>query len=366
MGTFVEKGRGKAIVVSTGLHTEIGKIAQMLKETKEERTPYQKKLSRFSRVIEIMIGVIGFGIFFGGVATGKDFIEMFNTAIAIAISAIPEGLPIAITVILALGMQKILEKKGLVRKLVSTETLGNISIIATDKTGTLTEGRMKVTEIIGDKYLALKIAVLTSDAFVENPQEPKEKWVLRGRPTERAFLEAAIEMGISRKKGFEQQRIAEIPFNPINKFSVAIYQEREKTILYVCGAPDKILERCCFKENEKEEWENKLNRLTQRGLRVIGTAYRYVDYYKEKDSLQIEKLCHNLTFTGIIALRDPIREEVKEAMRFCRQAGIRVIIVTGDHKLTAKRVAEELGFQIKNKNILEGKDLDKLSDEELR
>ena len=374
MGCVVEDGKGKAIVTETGLQTEIGKVAEMVRETKEEKTPYQKKLAHFSRIVGIIIGIICFGIFIEGMLTGGKFIEMFTTAVAVAVAAIPEGLPVAMTVILALGMQRILQKKGLVRKLVAAETLGSTSIIATDKTATLTEGRMKVDEVIGDKFLALKAATLTSEAFIENPQYPKEKWIIRGRSTDKALLEAGIEAGIDRKKEFEKRKIAELPFSPENKIAAVLYEENGENILYVCGTPEKILEKSDLKKEEKIKLEQKLEELAQKGLRVVGSAYKKIANFHEFGHEYCEsifeeiggKFVHirELNFAGFITLKDPIRPEVREAMKICRQAGLRPIIVTGDHKLTAKAVAEELGFKISEENILEGINLDKLSDRE--
>ncbi|PIZ87500.1 MAG: hypothetical protein COX92_01085 [Candidatus Nealsonbacteria bacterium CG_4_10_14_0_2_um_filter_40_15] len=367
MGTIVEDGKGKVIVTETGINTEIGKVATMIRETPEEKTPYQKKLAHFSKIVGIVIAVICFGIFLEGMATGGEFIEMFTTAVAVAVAAIPEGLPIAMTVILALGMQRILGRKGLVRRLVSTETLGSTSVIATDKTATLTEGKMKVDEVIGDNFLTIKAAVLTSEAFIENPDEPKEKWILRGRPTDRALLEAGIEIGIDRKREFEKKKIAELLFNPINKFAAALYEEDEGQTLYACGAPEKILELSDLTQDEKKSWEERLKGVAQKGLRVVATAYKKIrnSKFEIRNKFQIlNSKFQNLTFAGFITLKDPIRPEVKEAMIVCLQAGMRPIIVTGDHKLTAKAVAEELGFKIKEENILEGNELDKLSDKE--
>lgn len=372
MGTIVEDGKAKAIVTEIGIQTEIGKVAVMVKEVQEERTPYQKKLANFSKIVGIIISLICFGIFIEGMVTGGEFVEMFTTAVAVAVAAIPEGLPVAMTVILALGMQRILKKKGLVRKLASAETLGSTSIICTDKTATLTEGKMKVDEVIGDKFLALKAATLTSEAFVENLTSPKEEWIFKGRPTDKALLEAGIEAGFDRKKEFEKQKIAELPFNPINKFAAALYGENKGKFLYACGAPERILGLCVLKKKEEEELERKLESLAKKGLRVVASAYKKIKL-DEKTSLQIfekagDEFIHvrDMTFVGFITLKDPIRKEVKEAMKICRQAGMRPIIVTGDHRLTAKAVAQDLGFKIKKENILEGKDLDKLSDKNLR
>jgi len=372
MGTIVEDGKAKIVVTATGLETEIGKVAQMVKEAKEEKTPLQKKLARFAKIISGVIAVICIIIFIEGIATGNTFLEMFTIAVAVAVAAIPEGLPVAMTVILALGMQRILKKRGLVRKLASAETLGSTSIIATDKTATLTEGKMKVTDIITEtkkeNNLALKIATLCNEAFIENPEESMEKWVIRGRPTDKALLLAGIEAGIN-KKELEKKMLktAELPFSPVNKYLARAFAlNRKEDILYVAGAPEKLLEMSKYlRKGNKEilltsqmlnEMKAKLEDLTGKGLRVVAVAYKKITTLKS--------LFDNLVFVGLIALKDPIRKEVKKAIKICQQAGMRTIIVTGDHRLTAKAVAQEIGFEVKEKNIMEGKELDQLSDKE--
>lgn len=385
MGTIVEDGKARVVVAETGIQTEIGKIAVMLKESREEKTPYQKKLANFSKIVGVIIAIICFGIFIEGIITGVDQIEMFITAVAVAVAAIPEGLPVAMTVILALGMQRILRKGGLIRKLSSTETLGSTSIICTDKTATLTEGRMAVDKIITpsqvlakkpdlkSETLALKIAAVVSEAFIENPDYPKENWVLRGRPTDKALLRAGVEKGAIEIGEKGPKKIAELPFNTINKFIAVILKENKKSVLYVSGAPEKILERCRFltikgkriklTPKNLKGLENKLERLTGAGLRVVASAYKEIGDLK-LEAEDLEKEVNNLIFAGFITLKDPIRKEVKGAIRTCRQAGLRIIIVTGDHRLTAESVAREIGFKIKKENVLEGKDLDSLSDKE--
>lgn len=391
MGTVIEDGKAKVVVVGTGIQTEIGKIAKMIRESKEEKTPYQKKLANFSRNIGIIIAVVCFGIFIEGMVTGGEFMEMFITAVAVAVAAIPEGLPVAMTVILALGMQRILKKGGLVRKLSSAETLGSTSIICTDKTGTLTMGKMKVDKVITPaqifekndnkkaECLALKTAALTSEAFIENPSLSKEKWVLRGRATDKALLTAGIEKGVITFGKQSPKKIVELPFNTINKFIASVFKEDKETRLYVCGAPEKVLERSkLFKiKGERldltpkslEKIEDRLKKIAGLGLRVVATAYKKIPLKTEQDLLEnkiqnLEQEVNNLIFTGFITLKDPIRPETKKAIRICRKAGMKPIIVTGDHKLTAKAVAREIGFKIKEENVLEGKDLDKLSDKD--
>jgi len=368
MGTIVEDGKGRAMVTEISSQTEIGKVAEILKETKEEKTPLQKKLAKFSKIVGSLIALIAVFIFIEGMATGKNFLEMLTTSVAIAVAAIPEGLPVAMTVILALGMQRILRRKGLVRKLASAESLGSTSIIATDKTATLTEGRMKVADVIApSKELALKIAVLCSDAFIENPEEEIEEMIIRGRPTDRALVFAGAEAGIFRNElEKKEKRIDEMPFDPIHKYSATVHQISENEFrLSVIGAPEKLMEISNLEAEEKRELERQLEKSAGKGLRIIALAYREIKV-TQSPLPPVKKLVEddNLVFYGLITLNDPVRKEAKSAIRLCRQAGMRPIIVTGDHKLTAKAVAEELGFKIKAGNILEGKDLDKLGEKE--
>jgi len=372
MGTVVEDGKAKVVTVAIGLDTEIGRVAKLVKETREEKTPLQRKLAHFAKIVGIIIVGICILIFIEGVVTGNTFLEMFKIAVAVAVAAIPEGLPVAMTVILALGTQRILAKKGLVRRLASAETLGSTSIIATDKTATLTEGKMQVTEIIGEtktnRSLILKIVALCNEAFIENPDEPKEKWILRGEPTSRALLLAGLQAGIN-KQGLEKRmkKIAEFPFNTTNKYLARAFSiNKKEDMLYIVGAPEKLLamskhlkkgrkEIILTLKKEKEITKN-LEGLAGEGLRVVAVGYKKID--------NLKNLFNNLVFVGLKALKDPVRKEVKQAIRICRQAGTRTIIVTGDHKLTALAVAREIGLKVNEENVMEGRDLDKLSESE--
>ncbi len=370
LGTTVEEGEGRAIVTAIGAKTEIGRVAQLVKETKEEKTPYQKKINRFSQLIGFVIALIALFIFILGIAAGQDFKEMFLTAVAVAVAAIPEGLPIATTVIMALGMQTILRKKGLVRKLASAETLGSTSVICTDKTLTLTQGKMAVADIRAeDKTMALKIAVLANEAFIENPEVKKEEWKIRGRPTDKALLLAGEAAHIFKPElEKEYLKIDEIPFDSQNKFIASLRESTEegKYILMLSGAPEKIINL----SQEKKGFNNDLATMTSQGLRVIGLAYKEIDASQVSDVLRKNSQgefpeIKDLNFVGFIGFKDPLRKEAKEAFRICRQAGMRPVIVTGDHLLTASAVAKELGLRVGAKNVIEGKDLDKLSDKEL-
>jgi len=392
MGTIIESGKGKAVVVNIGSQTEIGKIAKTVRETLEEKTPYQKKITNFSKFIGLAVLVLCSFIFIEGIINKIDFLEMFTTTIAIAIAVIPEGLPISITIILSLGAERILRKKGLVRKLSSVETLGSTSVICIDKTGTLTEGKMEVYSVINpiqifknqknekDRLLSLKIGSIFSEAFIENVSEKKANWIFRGNPTAKALLKKGIEeKAIKAKLGRGVKKISEISFNFMDKFAAIILKEKDDLSLLLRGAPERILELCNFYEIQGEKKkitdkdlkkiEKELDKLARKGLRIIATAYKKIDIQKLENLSQekeIRKEINDLIFTGFISLKDPIRKDVKKTISICQKSGIRIIIITGDHKLTAKNIAQEVGLKIKEENILEGKDLDLISEEDLK
>ena len=392
MGTIVESGRGKAIVVSIGSQTEIGKIAKTVRETLEEKTPYQKKLANFSKFISLAVFILCSFIFIEGMVNGVNFREMFMTTIAVAIAAIPEGLPISMTIILSIGTERILKKRGLVRKLSSAETLGSTSVICLDKTGTLTEGKMEVHDIVNpiqvfknkkdekDRLLSLKIGSIFSGAFIDNPFDKKTDWIFRGNPTDKALLKKGIEekvVKIKPTRGVE--KISEILFNSVDKFAVITLKEKDNLFLFLRGAPEKTLELCSFYEikgkrkkmtdKNLKELKKELNKITGKGLRVIATAYKKIGSQKLEKLTQEEgmrKEINNLVFAGFITLKDPVRKDTKEAISICRKSGIKIVIITGDHKLTAKNIAQEVGLKIKKENILEGKELDLLSEKDLK
>ena len=379
MGTVVEEGEAKAIIFATGASTELGRIAEMIRSAREKKTPLQKKILHFSEILGLIILFICLVIFIEGIIIGKSFLEMFTISVAMAVAAIPECLPATITIILSLGAQRILRKKGLIRKLLAAETLGSTDVICTDKTLTLTEGQMEVSDILSaneilegtneNRQLVLKIAALAGEAFIENPRDSMKKWIVRGRPTERALLLAAVQSGIHivhAKK--EIRHLADFPFDSKNKYSANAYEiEGNKDFIYVLGAPEKLLamsSRIRMGEQEKNlipeaerQIELSAELLAKSGCRVVAVAYKKID--------SLSRFFENLVFVGLISLKDPLRSDAKKAMELCRSAGMKPIIITGDHKLTAVAVAKELGFAVTGDNILEGKDLDSLSDKEL-
>src|SRR3989338_7058215 len=396
MGTLVEEGRGRAMAVATGRDTEIGKIAFLVKETEVVKTPLQRKLSKFTKLLGAALLFLAFLIFFGGVLRGLDAVIMFETAVAVAVAGIPESLPAATTVILALGMQRILRRKGLVRRLIAAETLGSTSIIATDKTLTLTEGKMEIVKTvtsekeIGGRYalkwadefqkqkdethiLTVTGAVLTSKAFIENPQDLLHLWQVRGTPTDKAFVAGGAAVGLDKiTLEREFQKIDELPVDSVRKYGAVLCEKKNENFLFVSGAPEKIIRLSEFvhadkkplaiTENQEHALCRTLEDLTLQGLRVIAVAYRK-DKALPQGKFRYYNLL-NLLFLGFIGLEDPLRPEVKEAMGLCKSAGMRPIIVTGDHLLTAKAVAKELGLAVGDKNCMTGENLDHISDEE--
>ncbi|MDO8669293.1 MAG: HAD-IC family P-type ATPase [Candidatus Buchananbacteria bacterium] len=391
MGTIIARGMSTALVCETGLNTEIGQITKLIKETKEEPTPLQKSLSKFSAWLTVLVVSLSSVIFFVGVLLNKDPLEMFITAVALAVAAIPEGLIIAVTIILTIGMQFILKKKALVRKLVATETLGSVSVICTDKTGTLTEGKMQVSNIItADKEykvnksddlseiekardLILKISILCNDAVAENPESALEELKIIGSPTEKALLMAALESGYEEEKIHQEYtEIDEIPFDSEKKFMATLHHHKKMghSHIFVKGAPEVIFKYCHkvmidgrgekLTADKLKYLRKKYETATSKGLRLLSFAYKTGTDFKN-----CAHELNNLVFLGFVAIKDPLRPEAKEALNLCKLAGIRPVIITGDHKLTAKAIFEELGFKTDG-NIVEGKDMDDWTDEELQ
>lgn len=363
MGTLVEQGSGKAIVVATGKQTELGTIGKLLATTKEETTPYQQQLAKFSWIMGGIVTLFSIFLFAEGLLFGKQMFDMFKTAVAVAVSAIPEGLPMAMTVILAIGAQRILKQKGLIRRLSSAETLGSATVIATDKTLTLTEGSMQMESVIPlkakDKNALLRAMALANEAFEE---EMQNKIVFQGRPTDKALATGAIEAGFS-KRVLEENLplLLRIPFSSETGYIASFHKQGKETLLCVAGNPEKIIEKSLISNHKRALAEKALLQLAEQGLRVIAIAQKLLP---PKESAG-EGSIYNMLFLGFVALKDPLRKGVKEAIQLAKQANIRVIIVTGDHMLTAKAVAKELGLPHEKRNILEGKDLALLPQHEL-
>lgn len=361
MGTMVEEGDGMAVITETGMQTEIGKIAKFVQVSKKEKSPLQKKLIGFSKFVGSAIVLVATFIFVLGYFRGENVVEFFETSVAIAVGGVPEALPIVMTVILAIGAERLLKKKGLIKKLIAVEILGSAQVICTDKTKTLTLGQMEVSEIVSeDELLALKCAVLANETFIENPEDSPRRWKLQGSSTGKALIMRAAKDNILKPQlDKEYQEILKVPFSSEYKYQLSLRSYYDDNILFALGAPEILLE----KSKHKGYWLDKLTELLKEGRRIVGVAMKKLDNIP-KEAKELHNYLQELEFLGLIALKDPLRPGVKEAMNMVRESGVRTIIVTGDHKLTAVSITKELGIAVKEDEVLEGKDLDKLSDNE--
>lgn len=346
MGTVVSAGQGAMEVKVTGANTQIGKIALQVQEEPED-TPLKRQISTFSKQLLILVSTLTVFVFTIGLATGQPMIEIFKTAVALAVSAIPEGLIVSLTVVLAIGMQRILKRNGLVRNLTSAETLGGVTTICVDKTGTLTEGKLRVVDIVGEKEELAKQAILAND--LDDP-----------------IVIAAFEWGRNFVKDYIQEhpRLDSIPFSSKERFFASLNKwEKDKNIIFVNGAPDYLLKWSDLEENKKKEVLEKIEELTTQGRRIIGMARRIVS--SSKKSLTPNDVKDGLEWIGLLSFSDPVRSGVKEALEKASKAGIEIIVVTGDYPRTAEAVLSEIGMPVTQDEVILGEDLEKLGVEEL-
>ncbi len=360
-GTEITSGNAAGVVVKTGLETELGKIAKDIRDAKEEKTPLQEKLATLGKNIAIVVLSASVLVFIIGVLSKKEITEMFSTSVALAVAAIPEGLVVSLTVILAIGMQKIFKRKALVRKLVAAETLGSVTVICTDKTGTLTEGNMKVVGWkLNDLSQTLKAAALCNDI---------------SNQTEIALWEKLRTVDHFDPQRIKEKylRLASIPFSSERKYMAVLNNENHDYLIYAKGAPEVILNWCKLGIREKEKWEEITRKWADKGLRVLALCYKYVKGPKSlKPNPQLYKdfLHRNIedrfVFLGLVAFADPVRPEVKEALIECKRAGIRTVVITGDFSSTARAVLEELNIKVDSSEIMEGSELEKMEEDELK
>jgi len=381
-GSTVVYGRGKAVVVACGMDTEMGKIADALNQASKELTPLQKKMSELSTfltkfVIWICIAVFAIGVVESTIVS-KDFsisslgniaLDTFIAAIALAVAAIPEGLPAVVTIILSIGVSSMAKRQALIRKLTAVETLGCTNIICSDKTGTLTQNKMTVVdEYTTDKQLLAKGMALCSDATIKDGEQAK------GEPTECALVNYANQNGLPKYElEAKNPRVGEAPFDSNRKMMSTIHEYGDKYVQYTKGALDVLLDRCTsYLDNDKVipmngeirlAIEKKNKEFAFKALRVLALAYR--PYDKMPTSVEPEDLEENLVFVGIVGMIDPCRPEVYEAIKQCRQAGIRPIMITGDHKDTAIAIGKDLGIIEDESQAVVGSELDKYTDEEM-
>jgi len=408
--THVVYGRGKAVVTTTGMNTEFGKIAEMVQTAEEEETPLQKKLDRFAgKIAKVVVAVCvlifaleAIDVVLTGQINVEGFIQAFMSSISLAISAVPEGLPAIVTIALALGAREFVKRNAIVRRLSSAEGLGATTVICSDKTGTITKGEMTVRQVyVGDKLyevtgvgyepkgefhlgadavnpdkdleLLLVTGALCNNASLQL-KEGKHSWEIMGDPTEGALVVAAAKAGLERKE-LEKiyPRIGEVPFTSERKRMTTVHNTlEEETFAYMKGAPEVVLERCSkVIENGKEKKLTKEIRdkilktnetLASNALRVLGMAFRKLPLtLKDFHENTVEQ---DFVFIGLEGMIDPPREEVVEANKLCHKAGIKAVMITGDHKLTAIAVAKEVGIFKEGNLVLTGEELDKLSDKD--
>lgn len=384
MGTAVTYGNGKGIVIGTGMATEIGKIAKLINDVETIQTPIQKNLERLGKLLLIIISIICGIIFFAGIIQGQDYFDMFITVVSLAVAAIPEGLPAIVTIVFAIGMQRLARQNALIRKLPAVETLGSTHVICTDKTGTLTQNEMTVTHVYTNHTLYPKenwhdphvrrLAVLATlcnntRVYIENHSYQKV-----GDPTEVALINLALEGDLDPIQTIQAYpRLDELPFDSKRKRMTTVHQMNGKKVIIMKGAPEVVLSACVKIQEDNQvliltDWhKNRIMKanddMTNHALRVIAFAYKVIP---EKEHISPKKYERDLVFLGLIGMIDPPREEAYEAIRLCQQAGIETVMITGDHKNTAIAIAKELNILNPDDLVLTGYELDQLTDEELK
>ena len=375
MASTVVNGTGKAIVTETGMETKVGQIANMIIEDEAPETPLQKKLGEVGKILGIACLAICIIIFIIGLIKKIEPIEMFMTAVGLAVAAIPEGLPAIVTIMLSIGVTKMAKRNSIIRKLPAVETLGSSNVICSDKTGTLTQNKMKVVEVKSkNPKFIITMATLCTDCeiTVENNQEK-----VIGEPTEKAIVEEGLHIGCNKKETEKIfSRINEIPFDSNRKMMTTIHRMGSKYRIICKGAPDVLLDKCTkevleigdsqdikVKTLDKLKIKNENEQMAHKALRVIAVAFKDVTELPRKiDSSTIE---NNLTFVGLIGMIDPPREGVKEAVKTCKTAGIKTVMITGDHLETAKAIAKDLGILNNGEKAITGQELDKMTQEQL-
>ena len=381
--SLVTYGRGKGIVVETGMTTEVGKIAGMINSTQKQETPLQQKLNRLGKTLGIAALVICVFIFIVGLIQGKEPIHMFMTAVSLAVAAIPEGLVAVSTIVLAIGVQKMVKRNAIVKRLPAVETLGSATVICSDKTGTLTQNKMTVEKIfINSETKDIEeyknninedIKKLVYANMFCNDTKISKDGTLTGDPTETALVDMAFKLDFDPSIYDRTPRVEEIPFDSDRKLMTTVNEMDGKYIVFTKGGVDELLNNCNsyllngeIKQNLseyiktiKQENEN----MAKEALRVLACAYKEIDHKPTKED--ISSLEKDLIFVGMVGMIDPPREEAKKAVEKCKTAGIKTVMITGDHKITATAIAKKLGILENEDEAITGLELEKMSDEEL-
>ncbi|WP_027089914.1 cation-translocating P-type ATPase [Thomasclavelia saccharogumia] len=369
----VTYGRGVALVTATGKDNEVGKIATMLQQTKSQNTPLQDQLDQIGKSIGVLCIIICIVVFFMEVLSGITVLEAFKTAIALAVAAIPEGLATVVTVVLALSVQRMVKKNAIVKSLPAVETLGSTSIVCSDKTGTLTQNKMTVIKTYRYKQKIepietcsketnelLNYFTLCSDGSISNIAG---KEVLIGDPTETALVKASLEKGFTKESlAKDYPRFDELAFDSNRKMMTVFVKHEGKILSITKGGPDVIFDRC--KDLDLDEVNQVNETMSNDALRVLALGIRY--WQEMPDKITSELVENNLTFVGMVGMIDPPREEAKQAVAEAKQAGVRTIMITGDHVITASAIARSLGILESNQKAIMGSELEKMSDDYLR
>ena len=396
-GTFITSGSGKGVVVGTGEHTEIGRIAELLKETRVTTTPLMRKMADFTRLLVIAILAIAALNFILAVVFGFPVVYSFLASVSLAVAAIPEGLPAILTITLAFGAMTMARKNALIKRLPAAETLGATTVICTDKTGTLTKNQMTVSKIYcgGKQYEVSGVGYDPAGEFIHrdsviNPKQENEELIatlkagylcnnatlaedkeegmhkIVGDPTEGALVVSACKAGISD----DRNKLDEIPFSSEQQYMATLHEGTDVNVIYVKGSPERVLELCQTQlvngssvPLRNEEILTKAGEMAGEALRILGMAYKFVP--KDKRELDSEDL-EGLTFLGLQGMIDPPREEARDAVQKCKRAGIRVVMITGDHAQTAKAIAQQLEIGAAEPDrVVTGEELSRMSDDEL-
>jgi len=367
-GSSISYGRCTAVVVETGMNTEVGKIAKMIIVEDNTQTPLQLKLGEMGKILGVAALAICLFIFVIGLIRKIPMFEMFMTSVSLAVAAIPEGLPAIVTIMLAIGVEKMAKHNAVVRRLPAVETLGSANVICSDKTGTLTQNKMKVNEIYSsNKIKTIKTACLCNDCITDGTK-------ITGEPTEVAIINCGLEYGIYKNEiDRKAKRINEIPFDSKRKMMSTIHKTDDGIFVAVKGAPDILINKCRYicennskvelTEKRKREILNQNNSMAKKALRVLAVAYKELSTTpKFIKSDYIEK---ELTFCGLIGMMDPPREEVKDAVKICKAAGIKTVMITGDHLITAAAIAKKIGIMNDEDKALTGAELEEIRQTEL-